>query len=74
LLYQVRVAQSFMAAGPHSFWLDQHVTLAKEPEQRYTDDAAVAAHRATPHFEKYPSKINDLAERTAMMLDPLEVA
>jgi quinol monooxygenase YgiN len=42
-------------------------------EEVYTDNGAVAAHRATPHFEKYHSKINDLAERTVMMLDPLEV-
>jgi len=43
-------------------------------EELYTDDAAVAAHRATPHFQKYSAKINDLAERTFMMLDPLQVA
>ena len=43
-------------------------------EELYTDDAAIAAHRATPHFEKYSSRINNLAERTFMMLDPLEVA
>ncbi len=43
-------------------------------EELYTDDAAVAAHHATPHFEKYSSRINELAERTFMMLDPIEVA
>jgi len=43
-------------------------------EELYTDDAAIAAHRATPHFEEYSSRINNLAERTFMMLDPLEVA
>ena len=43
-------------------------------EELYTDDAGVAAHRATPHFEKYSSRINNLADRTFMMLDPLEVA
>jgi quinol monooxygenase YgiN len=40
----------------------------------YADDAAVAAHRASPHFKNYLAKINDLAERTAIVLDPLEVA
>jgi quinol monooxygenase YgiN len=40
----------------------------------YTDDAAVAAHRASPHFKNYLAKINDLAERTAITLDALEVA
>ena len=43
-------------------------------EELYADDAAVAAHRATPHFKNYLAKINDLAERTAIVLDPLEVA
>src|SRR5262245_34775177 len=43
-------------------------------EELYADDAAVAAHRATPHFGSYLSKISDLAERTVMLLDPLEVA
>jgi len=43
-------------------------------EELYSDDAAVAAHHATPHFENYLSRIDGLAERTVMMLDPLEVA
>ena len=43
-------------------------------EELYADDAAVAAHRAAPHFKNYLAKINDLAERTAITLDPLEVA
>ena len=43
-------------------------------EELYADDAAVAAHRAAPHFVNYLAKINDLAERTAIVLDPLEVA
>ena len=43
-------------------------------EELYADDAAVAAHRASPHFKNYLAKINDRAERTAIVLDPLEVA
>src|SRR5262245_44309867 len=43
-------------------------------EELYTDDAAVAAHHATPHYEKYLSRIDNLAERTFIMLDPLEAA
>ena len=43
-------------------------------EELYTDDAAVAAHRASPHFKNYLAKINHLAERTAITLDALEVA
>ncbi|HEY1371848.1 MAG TPA: putative quinol monooxygenase [Candidatus Binatia bacterium] len=40
----------------------------------YADEAAVAAHRASPHFKNYLAKINDLAERTAITLDAIEVA
>src|SRR5262245_25599766 len=43
-------------------------------EELYTDDAAVAAHHATAHFKNYLSKINGLAERTVITLDPIEVA
>ena len=43
-------------------------------EELYTDDAAVAQHRASPHFKNYLAKISDLAERTAITLDALEVA
>src|SRR5262245_16500679 len=38
----------------------------------YADEAAIAAHRATPHFENYSSRINNLAKRTFMTLDPVE--
>ena len=58
----------------YNLWRDKadrgHFVL----DERYLANAAVAAHRATPHFKNYLSKINDLAERTALMLDPLEVA
>jgi quinol monooxygenase YgiN len=40
----------------------------------YADEAAVAAHRASPHFNNYLAQINDLAERTAMTLDAIDVA
>ena len=57
----------------YDLWRD-HVDAGRFVlEELYTDDAAVAAHRATPHFEKYSSRINNLAERTFIMLNPLEV-
>lgn len=43
-------------------------------DELYRDHAAVAAHRETPHFKHYLSKIGDLAERTAVVSDPLDVA
>jgi len=58
----------------YDLWRDHADPRRFVLEELYTDDAAVGAHRATPHYEDYLSKINDLAERTVMMLDPLEVA
>ncbi len=51
-------------AQPDSFVLDE----------LYADSAATAAHRASPYFQNYLSRINDLATRTALVLDPVEVA
>lgn len=42
-------------------------------DELYVDDAAVAAHRETPHFKDYAARISDLAERTPITLDPVEV-
>ncbi len=39
-----------------------------------TGNDAVTAHRETPHFKNYISKIHDLAERTVLVLDPVAVA
>ena len=36
-------------------------------------DESFQSHRATPYYNNYLSKINDLAERTAVVLEPLEV-
>lgn len=43
-------------------------------DELYVDADAVAAHRETPHFKNYVAKINDLAERLAVVLDPADVA
>jgi quinol monooxygenase YgiN len=58
----------------YDLWRDKADAGRFVLEELYTDDAAVAAHRASPHFKNYLGKINDLAERTAIVLDPLEVA
>ncbi|MBW9055567.1 putative quinol monooxygenase [Rhizobium mesosinicum] len=50
-------------ANPDRFVLDE----------LYVDDAAVAAHRDTPHFKDYAARIGDLADRTPITLDPIEV-
>lgn len=43
-------------------------------DELYVDADAVAAHRETPHFKAYLSRINDLAERTSLVLEPAAVA
>ena len=55
-------------------WRDQADPNRFVLDELYTDKAAVAAHRETPHFKDYAGKINDLAERTPLVLDPVEVA
>lgn len=40
-------------------------------DELYVDAGAVAAHRATPHFEAYLSAISSLADRNAFTLDPI---
>ncbi len=54
-------------------WQDQAETGRFVLDELYTDDAAATAHRETPHFRNYLARIHDLAERTALGLDPLEV-
>lgn len=58
----------------YDLWQDKTDRERFVLEERYLDDAAVAAHRATAHYKNYLSKINDLAGRTAIVLDALEVA
>lgn len=58
----------------YDLWQDQAAPDSFVLDELYTDAAAVAAHRATPHFQAYLGKINDLADRTALLLDPVRVA
>jgi quinol monooxygenase YgiN len=58
----------------YNLWRDRAALERFVLEERYLDDSAVATHRVTPHYKNYLSKIRDLAERTALVLDPLEVA
>ncbi|RUM07641.1 putative quinol monooxygenase [Rhizobium chutanense] len=42
-------------------------------DELYLDAAAVEAHRVTPHYQAYLAKIPQLAERTAWILEPVEL-
>lgn len=43
-------------------------------DELYRDMDAIAAHRATPHFQAYVARIGGLAERTAVAVEPFDVA
>lgn len=58
----------------YDLWCDQTDASRFVLDELYADNAAIAAHRATPHFQDYLARIGDLAERTALVLDPVEVA
>ncbi|WP_232821041.1 putative quinol monooxygenase [Dyella sp. C11] len=42
-------------------------------DELYLDDDALLAHRSSPHFQDYLSRINDLADRTAAAVRALNV-
>jgi quinol monooxygenase YgiN len=58
----------------YDLWVDQSEPTRFVLDELYVDGAANTAHRATPHFQNYLSRINDLAERSAVALDPVLVA
>ncbi|QJU58137.1 antibiotic biosynthesis monooxygenase [Sphingomonas sp. AP4-R1] len=58
----------------YDLWVDQTESGRFVLDELYVDDAAVAAHRASPHFQHYLSHIGDLAERMAFTLDAVTVS
>jgi quinol monooxygenase YgiN len=54
-------------------WQDQSQADRYVLDELYEDDAAVAAHRETAHFKYYTAGIHDLADRSVLVLDPVEV-
>lgn len=55
-------------------WRDQAEPARFVLDELYTDNDAVAAHRATTHFRAYLARIGDLADRNALVLDAVRVA
>lgn len=55
-------------------WQDKDNPARFVLDELYTDDAAVAAHRATAHFLNYAGKVGDLADRTPIVSRPFDVA
>lgn len=69
------VAPSRAEAGNlrYDLWRDQAAPDRLVLDELYRDAEAVAAHRAAAHYQQYLSAIGVLAERTAYVLNPLEV-
>ena len=55
-------------AEPGNLHWDRYVL-----DELYRDVAAVEAHRASPHYQAYLAKIPELADRTAVVLEAVEV-
>jgi quinol monooxygenase YgiN len=53
-------------------WEDEFQPGRYVLDELYRDDGAVTAHRATPHYQDYLAQIGDLAERTALVLAPVD--
>jgi len=58
----------------YDLWQDQAEPARFVLDELYADNAAVAAHRETAHFKAYLVQIGELAERMALVLDPVNVA
>lgn len=58
----------------YDLWRDQADPDRFVLDELYADAEALAAHRASPHFEAYRLKVGELADRTALVVEPLEVA
>ncbi|MHA6769451.1 putative quinol monooxygenase [Sphingobium ummariense] len=57
----------------YDLWTDEAEPERFVLDELYENAEAVAAHRASGHFQTYLAAINDLAERSAFTLRPLGV-
>lgn len=58
----------------YDLWVDQSDPSCFILDELYADSTANSAHRETPHYQAYLSRINDLANRSALVLAPMSVA
>lgn len=58
----------------YDLWRDQANAERFVLDELYVDDAAIAAHKETAHFRDYLARIADLAERTAFVVDGVDVS
>lgn len=55
-------------------WQDQAQPDRYVLDELYVSEAAVTAHRGSPHYQRYLARVADLADRTALVLRPVLVA
>lgn len=55
-------------------WRDGSDATRYVLDELYVDDAAVAAHRRSPHYKAYAAQVPDLATRQAVTCDAVDVA
>ncbi len=58
----------------YDLWQDRTTPDRFVLDELYANNHAVEAHRATAHYQAYATAINGVAERTALILDPIAVA
>ena len=54
-------------------WQDRDDPARFVLDELYVDDAAIQAHRTSPHFLDYASKVGDIAERVPVVSKPFDV-
>ena len=77
LITLLRIVASHSRSEPGNLrwdlWQDQQDETIFVVDELYKDVESVQAHRATPHFQDYVSKIGELATPTAVTSRPLDV-
>ncbi|MBX5088357.1 putative quinol monooxygenase [Rhizobium lentis] len=58
----------------YDLWQDTENPARFVLDELYQDEEAAAAHKASPHFQHYLSKINELASRMPMAVKKVDVA
>jgi quinol monooxygenase YgiN len=58
----------------YDLWQEQAEPRRFVLDELYASNEAVAAHRAAPHFQDYVARIGDLADRAALVCDPIHIS
>jgi quinol monooxygenase YgiN len=75
-LLDTMIEPSRAEPGNHRYdlWVDPATPGRFVLDELYADRDAIAAHRASSHFEAYRAQVEDLADRQAFTLDPVAIA